>query len=59
MVYLISGFRWSFFEVSDVSVGLSLSMVLVIPGRLPAHGVVDVQEWLSLEAVGLYKTGLA
>ena len=29
VVYLISGFRWSFFEVSDVSVGLSLSMVLL------------------------------
>ena len=29
VVYLISGFRWSFFEVSDVSVGLSLLMVLV------------------------------
>jgi ABC-2 type transport system permease protein len=29
VVYLISGFRWSFFEVSDVSVELSLSMVLV------------------------------
>ncbi|MGB5179647.1 MAG: ABC transporter permease [Gammaproteobacteria bacterium] len=29
VVYLISGFRWSFFEVSDVSVGLSLFMVLV------------------------------
>ena len=29
VVYLISGFRWSFFEISDVSVGLSLSMVLV------------------------------
>jgi ABC-2 type transport system permease protein len=28
VVYLISGFRWSFFEVSDVSVGLSLVMVL-------------------------------
>ena len=28
VVYLISGFRWSFFEVSDVSVGLSLFMVL-------------------------------
>ena len=27
VVYLISGFRWSFFEVSDVSVGLSLAMV--------------------------------
>jgi ABC-2 type transport system permease protein len=29
VVYLISGFRWSFFEVADVSVGVSLSMVLV------------------------------
>jgi ABC-2 type transport system permease protein len=29
VVYLISGFRWSFFEVSDVSVGLSLAIVLV------------------------------
>ena len=29
VVYLISGFRWSFFEVSDVSVGLSLFMVLL------------------------------
>lgn len=28
VLYLISGFRWSFFEVSDVSVGLSLSMIL-------------------------------
>ena len=29
VVYLISGFRWSFFEVADVSVGLSLAMVLL------------------------------
>jgi len=29
VVYLISGFRWSFFEISDVSVTLSLAMVLV------------------------------
>jgi ABC-2 type transport system permease protein len=28
VVYLISGFRWSFFEVADVSVGVSLLMVL-------------------------------
>ena len=27
VLYLISGFRWSFFEVSDVSVGISLAMV--------------------------------
>ncbi len=29
VVYLSSGFRWSFFEVSDVSVGLSLFMVVL------------------------------
>jgi ABC-2 type transport system permease protein len=28
MVYLISGFRWSFFEISDVGVGISLAMTL-------------------------------
>jgi ABC-2 type transport system permease protein len=29
VVYLVSGFRWSFYESSDVSVGLSLAMTLV------------------------------
>ena len=29
IVYLISGFRWSFFETSDVSVGISLAMTLL------------------------------
>jgi len=29
VLYLVSGFRWSFFEVSDVNVGLSLAMILV------------------------------
>jgi len=28
VVYLISGFRWSFFEVADVSVALSLTVIL-------------------------------
>lgn len=28
IVYLISGFRWSFFETSDVSIGVSLGMTL-------------------------------
>ena len=27
VLYLISGFRWSFFEVAEVSVGVSLAMV--------------------------------
>jgi len=29
VVYLISGFRWSFYEISDVSLSLSLAMILV------------------------------
>jgi ABC-2 type transport system permease protein len=29
VVYLISGFRWSFFNISDVSVGISLGMTAV------------------------------
>lgn len=32
VLYLVSGFRWSFFEVSDVSVGLSLAMILIFMG---------------------------
>jgi ABC-2 type transport system permease protein len=29
VVYLISGFRWSFFETADVGVGVSLAMTLL------------------------------
>ncbi|MBC8130630.1 MAG: sugar ABC transporter permease, partial [Rhizobiaceae bacterium] len=29
VVYLVSGFRWSFYGISDVGVGLSLTMTLV------------------------------
>ncbi len=29
VLYLVSGFRWSFFEVADVAVGTSLAMVFV------------------------------
>jgi ABC-2 type transport system permease protein len=29
VVYLISGFRWSFFGVADVSVGISIGMTLI------------------------------
>jgi ABC-2 type transport system permease protein len=27
LVYLISGFRWSFYDLADVNVGISLAMV--------------------------------
>jgi ABC-2 type transport system permease protein len=29
VVYLVSGFRWSFYEISDVNVGISLTMTFV------------------------------
>src|SRR5512146_1672046 len=32
VVYLVSGFRWSFFEISDVSPGISIVMTLVFLG---------------------------
>ena len=32
VVYLISGFRWSFFEIADVNVGISVAMTLVFLG---------------------------
>jgi ABC-2 type transport system permease protein len=28
-VYLISGFRWSFYEIADVHIGVSLGMTMV------------------------------
>jgi len=32
VVYLINGFRWSFYDISDVSMGLSLAMTLAFMG---------------------------
>ena len=29
IVYLVSGFRWSFYGIADVSVGISLAMTLL------------------------------
>jgi ABC-2 type transport system permease protein len=29
VVYLVSGFRWSFFEIADVDVRISVAMALV------------------------------
>jgi len=45
VLYLVSGFRWSFFEVSDVNVGLSLAMILVF-----LMGCLAVVSWM-------FKTG--
>lgn len=29
VLYLVSGFRWSFYEIADVSIGVSLAMILL------------------------------
>ena len=45
VLYLVSGFRWSFYEISDVDVGTSLGIILLFLG-------------ISLFAVwGVFKTG--
>src|SRR5947207_1966097 len=31
VVYLVSGFRWSFFEIADVHIGVSLGMTALFP----------------------------
>ena len=49
VVYLISGFRWSFYGMSDVSVGISLAMTLAVPRRLPDRRLVDLQDRLPAE----------
>jgi ABC-2 type transport system permease protein len=32
VVYLVSGFRWSFYGIADVAVGISLAMTLAFLG---------------------------
>lgn len=48
VVYLISGFRWSFYEIADVSVGLSVGVTV---GFRDLHGpsVVDLQDGIPAE----------
>jgi len=39
VVYLVSGFRWSFYEIADVNVGVSLAMTgLFLAACLPRYG---------------------
>ena len=47
IVYLVSGFRWSFFESSDVHVGRQPRDGAAVPGRMPRHHRLDLQDRLS------------
>ena len=49
VVYLISGFRWSFYGVADVSVGVSLGMTLVFLAICLAIVWLDLQDRLPAE----------
>ena len=55
VVYLVSGFRWSFFEIADVNVARQPRHDAGVPGRLPRHHLVDFQDRLpaqELDRVG-------
>ena len=49
IVYLVSGFRWSFYESADVGVELSLAMTLAFLGAVHRRHLVDLQDRLSAE----------
>ena len=49
VVYLISGFRWSFYGVADVSVGLSLGATAAFSLPVPRDRRVDVQDRVPAE----------
>ena len=49
VVYLVSGFRWSFFEISDVHIGVSVAMTLLFLGLCLATVCVDLPHRLPPE----------
>ena len=51
VVYLVSGFRWSFYGVSDVGVALSLAMTLGFLALVPGRRLADLQDRLQAEGV--------
>ena len=51
VVYLISGFRWSFYGMADVSVGVSLGDDARVHGDLPRDRRVDLQDRVPAENV--------
>ena len=57
VVYLISGFRWSFSEIADVNVGRQPRHDDAVPGHVPRHGVVDLPDRLSAEELAATISG--
>ena len=56
VVYLISGFRWSFYGISDIGVGVSLGMILVFLAACLAVDRVDLQDGVSAEELSCSRT---
>ena len=53
VVYLISGFRWSFYGIADVGVGVSLAMTLVFMACIARDRRVDLQDRLPAEELAM------
>ena len=51
VVYLVSGFRWSFYGMADVSVGLSLASTVAVHGAVPGVLWLDLPDRLPAEGV--------
>ena len=51
VVYLISGFRWSFLGLADVPVGLVAPCDHGVPDRLPRDGGVDLPQRLAAQTL--------
>ena len=49
VVYLISGFRWSFYGTADVGVEISLAATLGLLPALPRRGLLDLPHRLPAQ----------
>ncbi len=49
IVYLISGFRWSFYGTADVSVGISMGMTAGFLDHVLVRGRLDIQDRISAQ----------
>ena len=59
VVYLISGFRWSFYGVADVNVVVSAGMTLGVSRAVPCRGVLGFQDRLQAEDLKRHSYPLA
>ena len=53
VVYLISGFRWSFYGIADVNVGISAAAILGFLSAVPGDRVVDLPHRLEAQDLSI------